>query len=267
MSSAGSRREAFGTYHFLVEISGLPSGHFRACSGLKSEAEVVAVQAGGVNSYKHKLIGRTKLANVVLKRGFAGPQLWNKRQSLVGRDGGGIKRFNGSIIQLGPGDKKVHEWQFRHAWICKWEGPEFDANKNEVSVETIEIAHEGLTHVRGSASTGASASQKAASTNAKSDTGRGPTTQNAKSSTSDQETLNLATDIKKYNRDPEATASEIVHEATHAQHEVDFPTEVTSTKSWGFDSKRKRKASCVMMFESDTMTFRRACSSCNPRPS
>lgn len=274
MSSIGARREAFASYHFLVEISGIPSGHFRACSGLKSEAEVVAVQAGGVNSYEHKLIGRTKLANIVLKRGFAGPQLWSKRQSFVGSEGGGIKRFHGSIIQLGPGGKKVHEWQFNHAWICKWEGPEFDANKNEISVETIEIAHEGLAHVKASTSLGSSAVQSA-SANSKNDAGRSITNQSSTNkSTSDQETLNVATDIirksqfaqtpegkkivarieliakverikfadykgddkrgawtrrgeleinKKYNRDPEATASEIVHEATHAQHEVDFP--------------------------------------------
>ena len=34
-------------------------------------------------------------------------------------------------------------WQFSKAWVCKWEGPDFDASKNEISIETIEIAHEG----------------------------------------------------------------------------------------------------------------------------
>lgn len=32
----------------------------------------------------------------------------------------------------------------RAAFICKWEGPEFDASKNEVSIESLEIVHEGI---------------------------------------------------------------------------------------------------------------------------
>ncbi|MFM8388101.1 MAG: phage tail protein [Actinomycetota bacterium] len=31
--------------------------------------------------------------------------------------------------------------------MCKWEGPDLDASKNEISIESIEIAHEGLFEV------------------------------------------------------------------------------------------------------------------------
>jgi len=143
--STGRRPKAFGVYHFAVEIEGVQEAFFRSCSGLKSEAEVVPVQEGGVNTYEHKLIGRTKLANIVLKQGFANANLWNKRASFVSDDGG-FERFNGTVIQFGPGGQRAHSWQFERAWICKWEGPEFDASKNEISIETIEIAHEGLTY-------------------------------------------------------------------------------------------------------------------------
>ena len=100
--STGRRPKAFGVYHFAVEIEGVQEAFFRSCSGLKSEAEVVPVQEGGVNTYEHKLIGRTKLANIVLKQGFANANLWNKRASFVS-DEGGFERFNGTVIQFGPG--------------------------------------------------------------------------------------------------------------------------------------------------------------------
>ncbi|MBM3756771.1 MAG: hypothetical protein FJW38_22655 [Acidobacteria bacterium] len=36
-------------------------------------------------------------------------------------------------------------WTVTRAWPTKWELSELDAAKNEVSIETLEIAHEGLT--------------------------------------------------------------------------------------------------------------------------
>jgi phage tail-like protein len=141
MSQPGKRREAFGAYHFKIEVPGGSQALFRSCSGLKSESEVVIVQEGGVNSYEHKLVGRTKWPNLVLKQGFADGTFCKMREQVVSENFG---RFNGTIMQLGPGGKVVYRWNFIEGWICKWEGPELDATKNEISIETIEIAHHGL---------------------------------------------------------------------------------------------------------------------------
>jgi phage tail-like protein len=138
MGPIGNRREAFAAYTFVVEIDGERSAYFRSASGLKSEAEAVSVQEGGVNEVEHKLVGRTKYPNLVLKQGFADGKLWRKRLGFTTSDTSPIQRFNG---------KEVHKWQFQKAWICKWEGPEFDSGKSEISLETIEIAHEGLSLV------------------------------------------------------------------------------------------------------------------------
>ena len=144
MPVQGERRQVNSAYYFIVEIKGDRSSYFRSVSGLKSEAEVVPMQEGGRNDTERRLIGRTKFPNLVLKQGFAGPELFNLRDTFVQGPG---ERFSGSIIQMGPDDKEMFTWQFVRGWICKWEGPQFDATKNEVSVETIEIAHEGLSRV------------------------------------------------------------------------------------------------------------------------
>jgi phage tail-like protein len=39
---------------------------------------------------------------------------------------------------------EVVRWNFFHGWIAKWEGPTLNAKGNEVAIETVEIAHEGL---------------------------------------------------------------------------------------------------------------------------
>jgi phage tail-like protein len=139
------RREAYGAYFFEVTLTiGGSAGtyFFRSCSGLKSESEIQELAEGGLNSTTHKLMGRTKFPNIILKQGYSNNDLFDKRKPFV-KEGAG-KRFSGTIKQLGPGGKVVGQWDFNNAWICKWEGPDFDAGKNEISIETIEIAHEGL---------------------------------------------------------------------------------------------------------------------------
>jgi len=39
---------------------------------------------------------------------------------------------------------RVAAWKFSNGFPVKWEGPDLDASGNEVAIETIEIAHEGL---------------------------------------------------------------------------------------------------------------------------
>lgn len=146
--ATGSRREAFGAYYFAVEVDGIRDAFFRSCSGLKSEAEVVELAEGGLNTTTHKLVGRTKFPNIVLKQGFGGHQLFKLRKYWLNDSPGrplgfGSKRISGIITQMGP-NGRTQKWKFVEGWICKWEGPDFDASKNEVSIETIEIAHEGL---------------------------------------------------------------------------------------------------------------------------
>jgi phage tail-like protein len=144
MAQNGTRRKAYGAYYFKVEIDGQLFGEFRSVSGLKSEAEVQSHGEGGLNTSEHKLIGRTKYSNITLKWGLCKGELWVKRMLFV-NDGGCIRRISGSIIQMGPNGPE-HTFRFMKGWICKWEGPDLDASKNEISIESIEIAHEGLLH-------------------------------------------------------------------------------------------------------------------------
>ena len=54
-------------------------------------------------------------------------------------------KVDGRITMFDRQGTRVALWEFTNGFPVKWEGPEFDASKNEVAIETIEIAHEGLT--------------------------------------------------------------------------------------------------------------------------
>jgi len=139
-------------FKVTLTLEGFKQGEafFKSVSGLKYETEVVDVKVGGINDTTLKLVGSTKWSNIVLKRGFTGDAtLLQWRESwLVGvgkkaeyplvRASGSIQQFDTSLT------KCVAQWNFVRAWPVKWECSELDASKNEVAIETLELAHEGL---------------------------------------------------------------------------------------------------------------------------
>jgi phage tail-like protein len=142
MPDPKTRKDPFTAFQFVVEVDGKIMGLFKSVSGLANETEIDDYQEGGDVKATRKIIGQTKWSNIVLRRGFASKELWEARMKFA--KGGTITRISGSIKQLGPDRKTVVTWTFNKGIICKWSGPEYDATKNEVSVETIEIAHEGI---------------------------------------------------------------------------------------------------------------------------
>ena len=122
---------------------------FKSIGGLKSESEVVPYREGGLNNHTHQLVGPTKWPNLVLKRGFVaagGPAdvFIRLRQIWTDPDNNELVRLKGRIIQYNSKMTEICNWKFRDGWPCKWEGPDYDATKSELAVETLEIAHSGL---------------------------------------------------------------------------------------------------------------------------
>jgi phage tail-like protein len=136
------RDDPLKVFNFLVEIDGITRAFFSEVSGLESETAVIEYRAGDKVNTVRKLPGLTKYANIVLRRGITqDAELWNWRKAVVE---GNIDRRNGSIVLLDDALNPVVRWNFRNGWICKIEGPALNASANDVAIETIEIAHEGL---------------------------------------------------------------------------------------------------------------------------
>ena len=136
------RHDPYKAFNFRVEIEGIAWAAFSEVGGLESETAVIEYRVGGEPRTVRKLPGLTKYANIVLRRGITqDPELWNWRQSVVQ---GNVDRRNGSIVLLDDDETEVVRWNFFQGWIAKWEGPALNAKANEVAIETIEIAHEGL---------------------------------------------------------------------------------------------------------------------------
>jgi phage tail-like protein len=137
------RNDPYTVFNFRVEIDGIAAVFFAEVSGLDSETAVIEYRTGDMKANSSvKLPGLTKYANIVLKRGMTKDlSLWQWRKAIVN---GQTDRRNGVIVLMDEARADVLRWQFRNGWPAKWEGPDLDASANEVAIETLEIAHEGL---------------------------------------------------------------------------------------------------------------------------
>jgi phage tail-like protein len=129
-------------YGFAILISNKVKGWFTECSGLGVEREIKEQIEGGVNDYVHQLPGRVKQQRITLKHGLAGAELWDWFQK--GLHDGNVERQNISIV-LYSADLKINKWwDVTAAFPVKWTGPSLNSGGNEVSVETLELVHHGL---------------------------------------------------------------------------------------------------------------------------
>ena len=103
---------------------------------------MIEFREGGTTVIR-KLPGRTKWPDIVLKRGFTGNTELYDWAATVARTGSLVRR-SGSIVMHTAAGTPVARWNFQNAWPVKWEAPTLNSSGNEVAVETLILAHEGL---------------------------------------------------------------------------------------------------------------------------
>ena len=137
------RKDPLPAFVFSVKIDGLGTAFFKSAGGLSYEVEATPIKEGGVNDTTWQVPGSVKWKNITLKRGFtADSELLQWRNDWMS---GKMSRKNIVITQLDSGLNEVAKWTAKDGFPMKWELSEYDASKNEVAIETLEIAHHGLT--------------------------------------------------------------------------------------------------------------------------
>lgn len=137
------RDDPYGAYNFLVEIDGMTVAGFSECSGLGAETAVIEYREGSDKGGVRKLPGLTKFTNVTLKRGLStSRELWQWHRTVAS---GRVERRACLIVVLDNERTPVARYHLENAWPMKYEGPRLKATGNDVAIETLEIAHEGLT--------------------------------------------------------------------------------------------------------------------------
>ncbi len=143
--ATGERVDPYINFNFLIELDSITRARFQECSGFDSTIDVIEHREGGENTALRKLLGMTKYSNISLKWGMTDSMELYKwhRQAVLGN----IERKDGSIIILDRKGEEVARWNFFQAWPTKYDGPDLNAEGNDVSIEMVELAHEGLERV------------------------------------------------------------------------------------------------------------------------
>jgi len=118
---------------------------FQEVSGLDTEAQPIEYRHGDSPEFSViKMPGIKKTGNVTMKKGVfkSDNQYWAWYNQIKMNT---IKRVPVTISLLDEGGAATMVWTLANAWPTKITGTDLKADGNEVAVETIEIAHEGLT--------------------------------------------------------------------------------------------------------------------------
>ena len=136
------------TYNYSVEIAGLHVAGFSEVSGLEQEIEVEEYVEGGMD-FVHKLPKGIKHSNVTLKRGIATDSVLRKwyDQTLKAITYGGTPIPKKPEIYIVLKDSENNEkirFMFKYAYPIKWSNSQLTASASEVSIESLELVHEGM---------------------------------------------------------------------------------------------------------------------------
>ncbi|WP_421863082.1 phage tail protein [Motiliproteus sp.] len=130
-------------FHFVVQWGGTRVG-FSEVSGLTQEVQPIEYRDGALPEYSTiKMPGLKKYSNVTLKRGIiAGDNEFFNWLNTVKLNT--VERRDLVISLLNEEHEPVMNWKIHNAFPIKVEGPGLKASGNEVAIESVELAHEGL---------------------------------------------------------------------------------------------------------------------------
>ena len=130
---------------YKVEIEGLDAGGFSEVTGFDASIDVVEYREGDMVPTPQKLPGLKKYGNVTLKQGIVDSTVmydW-----MIAGVNGAAERKTLTITLLDEEEAPAASWQIINAWPIKYTAPDFNATASEVAIETVEIAHEGMTRI------------------------------------------------------------------------------------------------------------------------
>ena len=130
-------------FHFLVQWGGERIG-FTEASGLDMQVEAIEYREGSSPEYsKIKMPGMHKFSNITLKRGtMTGDSdfyTWINTISL-----NTAERRDIIISLLDESHTPVITWKAKNSFPVKVQASDLKSDGNEVAIETLELAHEGL---------------------------------------------------------------------------------------------------------------------------
>ena len=133
------------SFYFKVSVTDVGDISCSEVSGLETEYDMIEYRAGDSPVFtKQKMPGMRKASDVTLKKGIFKDDkaMWDWINSIKLNT---IKRATVTISLLDESGKPVKTWELTNAWPKKITVEGFTADGNTAAIETLILAHEGVT--------------------------------------------------------------------------------------------------------------------------
>ena len=133
------------SFDFKVSVTDVGDISCSEVSGLETEYDMIEYRAGDSPVFtKQKMPGMRKASDVTLKKGIFKDDkaMWDWINSIKLNT---IKRATVTISLLDESGKPVKTWELTNAWPKKITVEGFKADGNTAAIETLILAHEGVT--------------------------------------------------------------------------------------------------------------------------
>ena len=143
--SGTTRAWPLPSFYFKVSVTDVGDISCSEVSGLETEYDMIEYRAGDSPVFtKQKMPGMRKASDVTLKKGIFKDDkaMWDWINSIKLNT---IKRATVTISLLDDSVKPVKTWELTNAWPKKITVEGFKADGNTAAIETLILAHEGVT--------------------------------------------------------------------------------------------------------------------------
>ena len=142
-----ARHDPYRKFRFRVEVDNLATMAFSEVHVGATTTDVVEYREGTDAPHVRKLSGLTRYGNVTLKRGVTSSLDLSDWQREIAAGQIASKRRTVAIIVQDESGADQARFVVRDAWPIRYEVGPLDAKGNEVLIELLELANEGIERV------------------------------------------------------------------------------------------------------------------------
>ncbi len=141
------RNDPYRNSRFLLEIDGITQAGFSEATIPDTSQEPIEYREGNEIPTVRKIPGLIKYGNLTLKWGITDSLELYEWRKLVEQGKMKDARRNIAVILMDEEASPKSRWEFGQAWPTKYDAPDLNAKGNDIAIETLEIAHEGMVRV------------------------------------------------------------------------------------------------------------------------
>ncbi|WP_309139785.1 phage tail protein [Siccirubricoccus sp. G192] len=135
-------------FRFRLEIDGITQAGFSEVAIGETTTDAVDYREGNEPAHVRKLSGLTKYGNITLKAGYTDSlEIANWHKRIVAGEISSQRKTVTIVVQDELGADKAR-FVISEAWPLKYDPSDLNAKGNEVLIETLELANEGLERTR-----------------------------------------------------------------------------------------------------------------------